>query len=184
MPARHPDLDVFQLLAADFEPPLAGWYATPLVPEHAAELHAQARQAIQRSLTAAGSAALPRLAQLIAGFWLGHAVALEYRSLAATLPPERQALVELIYGQLLISRKRAGAMEHLRRGFAMATSRLAPADYFALLRRHDLLQSLTLSATHAAPLTLPDLLNEARIVRQFKAGRETPTGHKPDDTLG
>lgn len=188
MPIPTPDhdaeLDVFLLLAPGFDPPLAGWYAAPLASPRAGELHAQARLAMQRALAIAGSAELPRLAQLIAGFWLGHAVEHDYRSLAATLAPDRQALMELIYGQLLISRKRIGAMEHLRRGFALAAPKLAPADYFTLLRRHELLQSLALSAAGAAPLDLPDLINEARIVKQFRTGRGIPAGHKPDDTLG
>lgn len=179
-----PDLDVFQLLTPEFAPPLAGWYATPLDGARATELRAQARQAQQRSLAGAGNAELPRLAQLIADYWLGHAVDLDYRSLTVTLAPAHQALVELIYGQLLISRKRAGAMEHLRRGFVLAAPSLAPADYFALLRRHELLQSLVLSGPGAAPVDLPDLLNEARIVKQFSTGRILPSGHKPGDTLG
>lgn len=184
MPNPAHDLDVFLLLTPEFAPPMAGWYATPLPRARAAELQAQARRAVQRALATAGDAELPRLAQLIADYWLGHAVELDYRSLAATLPPERRALVELIYGQLLVSRKRTGALEHLRRGFALAAAVLAPTDYFALLRRHELLQSLVLSAAGAAPQDLPDLLNEARIVRQFGTGRGARPGHKPDDTLG
>jgi hypothetical protein len=184
MSTHAPDVDVFLLLVASFDPPLAGWYATPLSPPRAAELRVQARRTEQQALASAGDATLPRLAHLIAGYWLGQAMELDYRSLAATLPPERQALVELIYGQLLISRKRAGALDHLRRGFALAAPALAPADYFALLRRHELLQSLVLSAPGSASLGLADLLNEARIVRQFGTGRGSRPGHKDDDTLG
>lgn len=184
MSVPNPDVDVFRLLSPGAEPPLAGWYATPLDAPGAAELHAQARQAVQRALAGSASAELPRLAQLIAGYWLGRIVEHDYRSLAATLAPGRHALLELIYGQLLISRKRTGAMAHLQRGFALATPGLAPADYFALLRRHELLQALVLSPGGGAPQSLPDLLNEARIVRQFRGRNGTPPVHQPDDTLG
>lgn len=184
MSVSDPEVVVFQLLVPGGDPPLAGWYATPLAASRAAELLALSRQAIQRALADSASADLPRLAQVIAGFWLGHVVEHDYRSLAATLAPERRALLELIYGQLLISRKCAGALEHLRRGFALATPGLAPADYFALLRRHELLQALVLSPRGVAAQTLADLLNEARIVRRFAHGRGAPPGHSPDDTLG
>lgn len=184
MSVSDPEVDVFQLLVPGNDPPLAGWYAVPLSAPRAGELQILARQAIQRALADSASAELPRLALMIAGFWLGHAVEHDYRSLAATLAPERRALLELIYGQLLISRKCAGALEHLHRGFALAAPGLAPADYFALLRRHELLQALVLSPRGGAAQTLADLLNEARIVRQFGRGRGIPARHSPDDTLG
>jgi hypothetical protein len=184
MSAPVSDSEAFMLLAPGFDPPLAGWYATPVARARAVELHAESHQAEQRALAGAGDASLPRLARLVATYWLDGSVELDYRSLAVTLPPARRALVELIYGQLLISRKRVGALEHLRRGFTLAAPALAPADYFALLRRHELLQSLVLTAAGFPPQDLPDLLNEARIVRQFGPGGAPRPAHKPDDTLG
>jgi hypothetical protein len=126
----------------------------------------------------------PRLAELISGFWLGRAVALDHRSLIATLPPESQALVELVYGQLLISRKLAGALEHLDRGFTLAVPQLEPGEYFTLLRRHELLRALPLHATASAAQSLSDLLTEARVIRRLQPHGRRRTAHPHDDTLG
>lgn len=181
------NVDARQLLLPDASLPRAGWYATPLTPEEAEALHAQARQAVQRSLSIGAPCErplAPRLAELIAGFWLGRAVALDHRSLIATQPVEQQALVELVYGQLLISRKLMGALEHLDRGFTLAIPQLAPAEYFALLRRHDLLRALPLRAAASTPQTLPDLLTEARVIRRLQPAGRRGTVHPHDDTLG
>ncbi|HEY9198508.1 MAG TPA: hypothetical protein VIR60_04010 [Gammaproteobacteria bacterium] len=187
MPAPDHIVDAQQLLLPDARLPYAGWYADPLAQQAAAALHVQARQAVQRTLAEGISGGLPlapRLAELIAGFWLGRAVALDYRSLSATQPPELQALVELVYGQLLLSRKLAGALEHLDRGFILAVPHLAPAEYFALLRRHELLRALPLRADAALGQTLPDLLTEARVIRRLQPAGRRRTAHPHDDTLG
>lgn len=177
-------VDVRQLLQPDADLPRVGWYATPLAPEAAMVLHAQARQAAQRALAAGSQPLAPRLAELVAGFWLGRTVTLDYRSLIATRPPESQALVELIYGQLLISRKLADALEHLDRGFMLAVPQLAPGEYFTLLRRHETLRALPLRTTASAPQTLADLLTEARVIRRLQPAGRRPTVHPHDDTLG
>lgn len=187
MPAHDQIIAALQLLTPDARLPHAGWYADPLAQEAATVLHAQARQAVQRTLaqgTSGGQPLAPRLAELIAGFWLGRAVALDHRSLIATQPPELQALVELVYGQLLISRKLSGALEHLERGFVLAIPHLAPADYFALLRRHELLRALPLRAEASVARTLPDLLTEARVIRRLQPVGRRRTAHPHDDTLG
>ena len=180
-------VDVQQLVLPDTPLPLAGWYAQPLTATAAAGLHAEARHAMQSALTggaAHGQSLAARLAELIAAFWLGRVVALDYRSLIATHPPENVALVELIYGQLLISCKLTGALEHLERGFTLAVPHLAPADYFALLRRHELLRVLSLHPQPSAAQTLTDLLIEARVIRRLQPANRHRGDSPHDDTLG
>ena len=180
-------VDVQQLVLPGASLPPAGWYAQPLTATAAAGLHAAARRSVQSALAggaARGQSLAARLAELIAAFWLGRAVALDYRSLIATHPPEVVALVELIYGQLLISCKLAGALEHLERGFTLAVPQLAPADYFALLRRHELLRALPLHRQPSAAQALPDLLIEARVIRRLQPAGWRPGGSPHDDTLG
>lgn len=177
-------IDAHQLLEPHAALPYAGWYAAPLTPNVATELDVQARQAVQQALASGGLSLAPKLAELIAGFWLGRAVALDHRSLIATQPPESQAVVELIYGQLLISRKIEGALEHLDRGFILAIPQLAPGEYFALLRRHELLRALPLRATASEPQILSDLLTEARVIRRLQPYGRRRTAHPHDDTLG
>ncbi|MBI5461496.1 MAG: hypothetical protein HY941_04840 [Gammaproteobacteria bacterium] len=178
--------DPCQLLQPEAVVSRVGWYATPLALETAAELQAQARQVLQRTLVQGGYALAPRLAEMIAGFWLGRDVSHDYRSLVATVPETQQAAVELVFGQLLMSRKRAGALHHLNRGFELATATLAPAVYFILLRRHTLLRNLVLTATGSLAQTLPDLLQEARVIQRLQRGHGLPrTLRNPhDDTLG
>lgn len=177
-------VDPSHLLQPDADLPCVGWYASPLKGEAAAMLHNQARQAVQRALASGARPLVPKLAELIAGFWLGRDVALDHRSLIATLPPESQALVELVYGQLLITRKLSGALEHLDRGFTLAVPQLAPGEYFTLLRRHELLRALPLHATASAPQMLSDLLTEARVIRRLQPHGRRRTAHPHDDTLG
>ncbi|MFA7387282.1 MAG: hypothetical protein WCZ87_06430 [Thiohalobacteraceae bacterium] len=185
MSPKPEEFDPFGLVTAPAEPPVAGWYATPLSVEAAESLGAQARQALQRALAGRRSLFAPQLAELIAGFWLGRDIALDYRSLQATLRSDRAALAELVYGQLLMSRKLLGASEHLRQGFRRAVTRLAPAEYLALLRRHDLLEVLVLTSRPAAPQPLAELLREAGVIRRLERGSaRRDVLHRHDDTLG
>lgn len=172
-------------LEPDAALPPAGWYATPLSGEAAAALAQAAHRAAQRALAAGGDAWRPRLGGLIAQYWSGRPVELDYRSLTATAPQVARPLVELVYGQLLISRKRRGALRHLDRGFALQAPTLSPADYFALLKRHELLRVLALTDVDAGPFDLPELLVEARVIRRLRRGGRgslAPPSH--DDTLG
>jgi hypothetical protein len=169
---------------ADFS--LAAWYASPLTQMQATALQTDARLRLQQAMTGRMSSLVPRLADVIAGFWLGRDVSLDYRSLMATLPEMQRATVELVYGQLLMSCKRSAAMLHLERGFELATAVLAPAAYFVLLRRHTLLSYLVLTPTGAPPQTLGDLMQEARVIQRLSAGRGVRGGsnNPHDDTLG
>jgi hypothetical protein len=179
MPAPH------QLLNTEEDLSLAAWYASPLTEIQAAALQTQARQLQQRTLTSGVSALAPRLADMIAGFWLGRVVAHDHRSLIATSPTTDLAAVELVYGQLLMSRKLASAMWHLDRGFELASATLAPAAYFLLLRRHEQLRNLVLTSAGALPQTLPELLQEARIIQSLQSagGRQRNRRHPHEDTL-
>lgn len=180
-----PAVDPFLLVSPYPEPPLAGWYATPLVPAVAAQLLAQARQAQQRQLSEQGSQFAARLAELIACYWQARAITLDYQSLLATAASDQQALVELVYGQLLISRKLSTARAHLKRGFTLATPRFKPAEYFSVLRCHEMLDWLLLTEHAAVPQGLPDLLSEARVIKRLQPARKgTPTRYGEDDTLG
>lgn len=165
---------------------LAAWYASPLTKLQATSLQTQARRHLQQAMTDGTNSLVPRLADVIAGFWLGRDVSHDYRSLMATLPETQRASVELVYGQLLMSCKCSGAMLHLERGFELATAALAPAAYFVLLRRHTLLSYLVLTLAGSPPQTLGDLLQEARVIQRLSAGRGVVRGsnNPHDDTLG
>jgi len=167
----------------------ADWHAAP-------RSHGQAEQDLReiharlRALPHPGASLFHlRLREMIAHWWLGRDVGADYRSLLATArDDEQRALAEIVYGQLLMSCRVSGALEHLERGFELAAPQLAPADYFRLLRRHRQLAVLPLSPRRAEPAGLDALERQAGVIRRLEEGNSTPTwpprGHVSRDTLG
>ena len=156
-------------------PSLAAWYADPLVQGMAEELQAGAEQALQARLRAGTACFQLRVLQLVCDFWLAKAITLEYRLLLdAALDARELALLELVHGQLLVSCKYRQAQQHMERGFALAVPLLDAADYFHLVRRHELLGYLCMSDTPSQPRSLGALLAEAAVIRRLQQG----TGRK------
>ena len=166
---------------------LGRWFAEPMARTEAEALLARALERGHRALRRGRSCLTCRLAALSARFQLGEAVEGDYRALLREGRGGRrgQALTELLYGQLLLSRKLAQGLTHLQRGLTLATPLLAPADYFRVNERHALLAALALADPPAAPLALEALLTEARVIRRLRAplGRPRYT-QDPEDTLG
>lgn len=168
--------------------PLSAWYAEPLKRTAAAELLRAAHDRVQH-FYARGTTCFACLVQeLVARHWLGRDVEGYYHTLRATVPAERDlALTDLVYGQLLISLKRAGAMDHLNDGFARAAHYLTARDYFTVLRRHELLACLpTVADQMGSPQGLAALLAEAGVIRRLQGGRccGIPAGAARCDTVG
>ena len=177
------------LCASDGEPPLGGWYAEPLSGAQADELLRLAHEGLQSLYArrrAAGTGC--HLLQMIARHWCGATVEAEYRTQRATAGTARdEALVELVYGQLLMSRKLCGAMEHLTAGFARAANLFAPDEYFSVLKRHALLGYLLLSERPSAPQDLASLLTEAAVIKRLEtrgAARHRSAATDASDTVG
>lgn len=168
--------------------PLAAWYGQPMSFMEAAELLREANQRLQQSHAQGRGCFACRLQALIARYWLGRDVEGDYRTLMATAPGERErALADLVYGQLLMSRKHADAIAHLNDGFARAVHQLAARDYFEVLRRHELLAYLPPMATGTAPPQgLDALLAEAGVIRRLQGERAPPgtAGADRDDIVG
>jgi len=166
-------------------PSLAGWYADPPAQGVAEALHAGAEQALQARLRAGEPGFQLRVLQLVCNFWLAEAITLEYRRLLDVAADARElALLELVHGQLLVSCKSWQAQQHLERGFALAVPLLEAADYFHLVRRHELLGYLCMSDTPSLPQTLDALLAEAAVIRRLQqgTGRQHYCAHL--DTVG
>lgn len=168
-------------------PPLGNWYADPITNSAADNLQRRARQALQHGYAHGEDCFAARLQDIAASFWLGRSIEGDYRSLAATSTDEHQhALIDLVFGQLLISRKLAGALHYLDSGFSRAANLLKPADYFRVLKRHELLRHLVLGRQPAAAQDLTSLLGEARIIARL-GGITATSGrcrYSPDDTIG
>lgn len=165
-------------------PSLAAWYAEPLAATDAEHLNAATERAM-RSRLCAGQPVFPlHVLQLLCHYWMAVSISLEYRQLSASATGQRdQALLEIVHGQLLLSRRQWPALQHLDRGFSLAARHLEATDYFLLVRRHDLLRHLPLSAAPAAPQGLQSLLAEAAVIRELQgAGQQTCSGSHRDTT--
>jgi hypothetical protein len=173
------------LLAGRPQLSLAGWYANIIAPQQAAVLLAAAQSQWQVRLCAGRSGFGPRLQQLICHFWLGGGIDLEYASLAAAAGNDcERALLELVCGQLLISGKLRRALPHLQAGFSLAAEYLEAADYFHLVRRHELLRYIALRETPAPARNLEALLAEAAVIERLRVGEGRRDGHTHHDTVG
>ncbi len=166
--------------------PPGDWFADPLPPGRARRLLSDVRRALQRVYGEGEVWFEGRLLEMIARFHDGRPVESDYHNMAALAAGQSQrALLELVYGQLLMSRRLQGAMQHLDKGFEVAAHLLAPADYFEVMKRHELLRLLPLSGRPAAPRPLQGLLTEARVIRRLGGGRRGPavTASPHNDTV-
>ena len=170
----------------DIQPPsLSAWYGDPVSTDAAQALALLAEHELRARLCAGGACFQLHVLLLICRFWLQGGSELDYEQLAAATGNERElALLELVYGQLLTSRKYRQARRHLDRGFSLAVDYLDPSGYFRLLRRHELLGYLALSSKPAPPLGLEPLLREAGVIKTLQADASRPHECLHQDTVG
>lgn len=161
-----------------------------MAPSEAREWLDQHTPARAGSPPLAGSSFDQRLRTLIARFWADRPVEADYlglKSAAATRVEE--ARVELIYGQLLVSRFLRAGLEHLERGFQLAVEDLPPRDYLELRRRHQALRLLPLGQERREAQSLRALLAQAAVIERLERNspRETRAVYPPphrEDTVG
>jgi hypothetical protein len=164
---------------------LATWYGEPLSASDAERLNAGTGKALRFSLCAGMPVFQLQLQQLLGHYWMDVSIALEYRQLAASATDKRdRALLEIVYGQLLFSRRQSPALLHLDRGFSLAADHFAATDYFLLVRRHDLLRHIPLSDVRVAPQGLQSLLAEAAVIRQLQGAGRHIRSESHYDTIG
>lgn len=167
---------------------LGTWYADPMTPQQAAALLADCEERENRRKRHAGNLLVCRLQKMIARYWLGDDIGPHYGMLRTTAgrSAHGRALLELIYGQLLLSRRLAEGMVHLERGFRMATTLFSAADYLLVMNRHRLLRQLPLGEQPANAEPLEALLTSARVIERMRgAGQHRPVySHDPKDTYG
>lgn len=163
---------------------LGRWYGDPLTMQQATALRELAQQRYQgvshrrqrRCLSCA-------LQLLVARYWLDEGNAWdEYQQLRRRLhhSAHGRALLELIYGQLLMSCRREPALMHLQHGFDQASSLFTPEDYLQVLKRHQRLALLPLTAQGLPAAPLHELLTTADVIERMQRG-QTPRLRKPHD---
>jgi hypothetical protein len=166
-------------------PPLAAWYGNPLPRDSATRLQVAAQRELQTRLCTGSPCFQLHVLQLVCQFRDQDGIRLEYEKMQmAAKDVFERALLELVFGQLLISCKKAGAHLHLADGFVLAANYLASADYFTLLRQHELLACLPLSEKPSLPQDLASLLAEAAIIRQLQGGKCIQYSPTHLDTVG
>jgi len=164
---------------------LAAWYGEPLASGDAGCLYEETEGELRSRLCTGQPVAQLQVLQLLCRYWMGSPIELDYTQLCASLGEGRErALLELIYGQLLMSRKLRPALQHLDHGFRLAVDYLAAADYFLLVRRHELLRHVPLSGALSEPRGLRSLLAEAAVVRQLQGSGRHARSVLHLDTLG
>lgn len=165
---------------------LSAWQAEPM-PHALASVYLEGvRTLLQQAYKKGTETSLLKIVKMTARYWLGRFRTVDFENLLCTLDGEKyQALACLVYGQLLVSRKRSGAHEMLKQGFDRIQPWLQADEYFTLLKRHQQLGALSLSPTGSAALSLQELLNEAAIVRKLRGEtRILPVHGDRSDTLG
>ncbi len=162
---------------------LAHWFATPLDRDAAAALLYTAHQREAVRVRRGKSCYTCRLQRMIAHYWLGKEIDEEFRTLQLRLrgTPHGRILAELIYGQLLMSQRRPGAMQALNNAFHNARNLLSPSDYFVLFKRHTLLGKLPLGIEGQKGLSLEELLTTAAVIERMTDARRT-AGKRDDGT--
>jgi hypothetical protein len=164
---------------------LGHWYGDPMSVEKARVLLDHAHAAQQAAYRSGADGLDCRIQLMIARHWLGDAIDSDYRNLAVS-DRWSMVLVELVCGQLLMSKKLKGAMNHLDAGFELATEMMEAGEYFLLRERHRLLAHLPLSERPSAPRDLRTLLTEARVIERLKIAnsRRRVLTFDPSDTIG
>lgn len=164
---------------------LSAWYANPLAAaeaqSHLLDVRDRLRQAGEVNYLSL------RIQEAIARYWLDRDISGDIENLKATCKDDRcRALVLLVYGQLLISRKRQGAMDYLQQGFQQATALFTAAEYLEVMRRHESLKHLVTGERACAGRTLDELLKEAEVIRTLKGRQDYHRDIRADkrDTVG
>lgn len=167
---------------------LGRWFADPLTERQAAQLLEQSDARERRRKRHGGNTLTCRLQAMLAHFWLGKDIDEEYRMLQPAFSQSRhaRALLELLYGQCLISQKLKRGIPHLERGFRLAVNLFAAEDYLKVMNRHRLLRQLPLSTTASEAETLDALITTARVIERMQRNdsRRSPYRHDPTDTYG
>ncbi len=164
---------------------LVAWYGEPLDSGDAERLYAETEKVLMHRLCAGLPVFHLQVIQLLCHYWMDVYHLLEYRQLTALPTGKRdRALLELVYGQLLLSRRQKPALQHLDHGFRLAAGYLEATDYFLLVRRHELLRYIPLSDAGGTPQGLQSLLAEAAVIRQLQGAGPRVSSMSHYDTVG
>lgn len=165
--------------------PLSAWYGNPMTTETADQLLSRAHMLQQERLRTGADGFQLQLLKALCHDWLGTGPNNGFAELGALAGRRHErALWQLVRGQLLASRKTCGAMAYLTAGFREAAPLLETAEYFALVRQHELLGYLPWSKKPSMALALDELLAEAAVIKQLRSGQADMRACLHQDTVG
>lgn len=162
------------------------WHGDPLDSAAAQDLLARAQQRQRRGKRQRRCRTCV-MQELIARYWQGEDIAALYRHALPLLrhSAHGRALLELVTGQLMLSRRLRGARQHLEQGFHLAARLFTPADYLAVIKRQQQLERLPLGDAPLPAATLAQLLITAQVIERMEDGRRRLLGkHDPTDLYG
>lgn len=148
---------------------LADWHADPL-DSLTRENYTKSIQALRRQpVTDKQTQAYARIAEILISHSTHDKVPYDIQLMLETeTEPQYIALANLVYGQLLMSRKLKGAYAQLQKGLHLASPLIDNKSYFAILKRHTILNYLLTGEQPAPVASLDQLVNEALIIRKLR----------------
>jgi hypothetical protein len=164
---------------------LSAWYANPLSVNEAEQQLCDVRDKLRQPQDS--HYLHSRVQEVIARYWLGRDISADIENLQTICKDNHcRALIKLVYGQLLISRKRQGAMDYLQQGFRQAANLFHASEYLEVMRRHERLKHLVLNEQAAEGRSLEDLLKEADVIMKLKGKKDYHCDVRGDrgDTVG
>lgn len=164
------DKALFSLHMGPPEAALADWHGDPVSPNMASNW-----------LNSADNRNADALTRLVGRYWAGLRCDVLLAELQRNANNAQQtALIDLVWGQLLMARRLEGAMAHLNRGFDVAAPLLSARDYLRVLKRHQTLSWLVLNPVPSPPQTLTDLIRLAEVTRRLRAANGEDARFAPD----
>ena len=147
---------------------MADWHADPLSQTQANQLLEQITSEHRQAVLSNRNLFYINLAEVVVRFSTKGGLTHELELLLKTEKDAKHyALLSLVYGQLLMSRKISGALSQLQTGLQLTSPYLTNAGYFRILKRHTILSYLPLHKQPFPPATLVQLVNEARVIRKL-----------------
>ncbi len=165
---------------------LTKWYANPHNADEANRQTEIANIRLQQHYRRGVVCRLCQLQLIIASFWLGEEIKPQIERLLFQHQKHRRfkALINLVYGQLLMSQRIHDAHHYLDEGFKLASPLLTNSDYFKIHYQHQLLKLIPLEKSPLPAADLKTLVNMAEVISRFPTQQKAKYLYDPSDLYG
>ncbi len=165
---------------------LTKWYANPQSIKEAQQNIARLNQHQQIRYRRGIGCRICQLQLLIAHFWLDADIKPEIETLLQQNQHQRRfnALINLVYGQLLISKRLNGAHHFLNEAFKLSSPLLTTENYFKIYHQHQLLKALPLNEKALPAEDLKTLITMAEVILRFPQQKKHKYRFDPSDLYG